>query len=34
VEEKLREQFEAESMTEEKVAEWIERRIQKLEQQK
>lgn len=34
VEEKLKEQFEAESMTEEKVAEWIERRIQKLEQQK
>jgi len=34
VEEKLREQFEAESMTEERVAEWIERRIQKLEQRK
>ncbi|MEM3872356.1 MAG: response regulator, partial [Nitrososphaeria archaeon] len=34
VEEKLREQSEAESMTEEKVAEWIEKRIQKLEQQK
>lgn len=34
VEEKLREQIEAESMTEEKVAEWIEKRIQKLEQQK
>ncbi|MBC7091718.1 MAG: response regulator [Nitrososphaeria archaeon] len=34
VEEKLKEQLEAESMTEEKVAEWIERRIQRLEQQK
>lgn len=34
VEEKLKEQTEAESMTEERVAEWIERRIQKLEQQK
>lgn len=34
VEEKLKEQSEAESMTEEKVAEWIEKRIQKLEQQK
>jgi len=34
VEEKLREQMEAEAMTEEKVAEWIERRIQKLEQRK
>ncbi|MCX8188517.1 MAG: response regulator [Nitrososphaeria archaeon] len=34
VEEKLKEQFEAETMTEEKVAEWIEKRIQKLEQQK
>lgn len=32
VEEKLREQKEAEGMTEEKIAEWIENRIQKLEQ--
>ncbi len=34
VEEKLKEQREAETMTEEKVAEWIEKRIQKLEQSK
>ncbi|MGQ9781995.1 MAG: response regulator [Nitrososphaeria archaeon] len=31
VEEKLKEQREAESMTEEKIAEWIENRIRKLE---
>lgn len=34
VEEKIKEQKEAESMTEEKIAEWIENRIQKLEQNK
>ena len=34
VEEKLKEQKEAEGMTEEKIAEWIENRIQKLEQKK
>lgn len=34
VEEKLKEQREAEAMTEEKVAEWIEKRIQRLEQSK
>jgi DNA-binding NtrC family response regulator len=34
VEEKLKEQKEAESMTEEKIAEWIENRIRKLEQSK
>ncbi len=34
VEEKLKEQKEAETMTEEKIAEWIENRIRKLEQSK
>lgn len=34
VEEKLKEQKEAETMTEEKIAEWIENRIKKLEQSK
>jgi len=34
VEEKVKEQKEAEGMTEEKIAEWIENRIQKLEQKK
>ncbi|MGD0328936.1 MAG: response regulator [Nitrososphaeria archaeon] len=34
VEEKLKAQKEAEGMTEEKIAEWIENRIQKLEQKK
>ena len=34
VEEKWKEQKEAESMTEEKIAEWIENRIRKLEQSK
>ncbi|MEM3403393.1 MAG: response regulator [Nitrososphaeria archaeon] len=34
VEEKLKEQREAETMTEEKIAEWIENRIKKLEQSK
>jgi len=34
VEEKLREQEEAESMTEEKVTEWVKTRIQKLERRR